>query len=591
MKERKSRKIPLIMLSILLVFSLLMGCAQTESVQYTPGTYKGSAMGMMGYVNVETTFSEDKIESVKILSHAETNSLAELPFEIIPRDIVEYQSLNIDVVSGATFSSFAVKNAVADCVEQAGGDVSALWEVDPPAVEPASSETKVITTDIVIVGAGGAGLAAAVSAGESGAELVVLEKTPFIGGAAALSSGGFNVAESRIQKEQGIPDTVETFIQDVYVRGGKQGDRELISIMCTEAVSVFDWLESYGLEFSEKLSDGHGDHSYYRSHMPVVPANYPYKLGKMYTDLLAKIAVDDFGAQIMRSTKGTDLIVEDGKVVGINAENTINGQKYEIRANSVILATGGFAGNPDMARSYDKTIPDKADYYAPSASSGDGIIMAQKLGADVADMDQIKSILSRQGVTRDVTNAIFVNESGKRFHDETDSGQNIIAPFDAQENGHAYMIYDSLTVGEQTPKVEGMLKSRTLFAADTLEELAEKIGVDADGLVQSVAEFNKIVNGESQDPYGRTKFSKTIATPPFYAAERHVQVHYTMGGIRINKDVQVLDTDGNPVPGLYAAGETTGGVHGGYRLGMNALTDCLVFGRKAGMNAASGLAQ
>lgn len=559
---------------------------EDDSPLYKPGTYEGSAFGMMGLVNVEVTFSENEILSVKVTSHAETNLLAELPVEIIPQNIIEYQTLKVDVVSGATLTSSAVLRAVTDCVKQAGGDVDLLRKAEIPKIELASKETIVLNTDVVIIGAGGAGLSASVSVGEIGADAIIIEKTPFVGGATALSSGLVNMAETPKQKELGIPDTIELLTEETYEIGEKLGDYELVSIFASNSTQLYEWFEGYGIEWSDKVNAKPGEFSLERNHGPVVPENYPYNAGQVFTDLLKEVTIDQYGNEILLSTKATELIVEDNKVVGVKAENTINGQKYEVRGKSVIIATGGFAGNPVMAREFDKTIPRSADYYAPSASSGDGIVMAQAVGAETVHMDLIKSILSRQGVTRDVTNAIFVNEDGGRFHDETDSGQNIIAPFNEQKNGHAYMIYDSLTVGEETPKVKAMLESRTLFSADTLEELAEQIGVNPDGLVQSVNEFNEIVTSGKEDPFGRTKFDKTISAPPYYAAERHVQVHYTMGGIRIDKDTHVLDTDGNIISGLFAAGETTGGIHGSYRVGGSALTECFVFGRLAGINAA-----
>ncbi len=597
---KQSTKILALALALTMALGMLAACAPAaqpaadataqptdapaQEGKFTPGTYTATGKGNNGDVTVSVTFSADAITEVTVGEHGETAGISDPAIDRIPAAIVDGQTLAVDTVSGATNTSKAILAAVEDCVKQAGGDVEAL-KVAAEDNEK-EQETVELTADVVVVGGGGAGLAAAVSAGENGAKVILVEKMSDVGGATSLSSGLMLVADTEQQKAAGITeDSLETYIEDVYTRSGEIGDKELITLLCTSANDTMAWLGQHGIVWSDKVQQK-PDCTYPRTHSPIKPEDAKGALGDVFTRALQKEAVEKYGAEILLNTEALELLYENEKVCGIIAENSAESTRYEIRAKNVILATGGFAGNPDMARSYDKAIPDNADYYAHPGATGDGIVMAQTIGADVTGMEYIKSILSRTGVTRDITNAIFVNAEGNRFFDEDGKAEDLNAAIYNQTNSNCYMVYDSRTVGEVTEKVQKMLDEGTLFVGDTLEQLAAEIGVDGANLAKTVEEYNAVINGEKEDPFGRTTLGNTIEEGPFYAAERHVQVHYTMGGLKIDKDARVINTEGEPIDGLFAAGEVTGGIHGEYRIGGNSLTEIFVFGRIAGANAA-----
>ncbi|HWQ50838.1 MAG TPA: FAD-dependent oxidoreductase, partial [Terriglobales bacterium] len=534
---------------VLTLAMLATGCAQQtgpgEAAElYKEGAYTASAQGNNAAVTVETVFSKDAIVSVTVKEHSETAGISDAPIAQIPEAIVAGQTLAVDAVTGATNTSKAILAAVEDCVRQAGGDPELLKQGGPSEETP--FETEALETDVVIIGAGGAGLAAAVSAGENGARVIVIEKMPDVGGAMSLSSGLMLVAGTEQQKAAGITgDSQQVYIDDIYARSGGKGDLGLITTLCTSANGAMTWLGQNGLVWSDEVQTK-PDCSFPRTHLPIKPEGATGALGDVYVKALQKSATENYGAQILLNTKGVELMQDEaGRVVGVVAENAADGIRYEISAASVVMATGGFAGNPDMARSYDKMIPDNADYYAHPGATGDGIVMGQAVGAELIGMEYIKSILSRTGATREIKNAIFVNAEGNRFFDEDGKAEDLNAAIYAQANSNCYMIYDSRTVGEVTESIQKMLDNGTLFVGETLEELAGKIGVDGTNLVKTVETYNPVAKGETADAFGRTTLGNTIEVGPFYAAERHVQVHYTMGGLKINSTAQVIGADGS----------------------------------------------
>lgn len=570
---------------------LLCSVSVAQAAAFTPGTYEASANGMMGAVKVQVSFTEDAIESVTVVEQNETPSIAQPALDKLPALIVGQQSVAVDTIAGATMTSNAILTAVKDCVEQAGGDVQSLM-IQQTAKEVTLTAEE-LHTQVVVIGAGGAGLTAAVAAAEQGAQVIVVEKMGSVGGTTALSSGLVQVAGTQQQADAGITgDSWEIYAQDIYTRGACLGNKAIIDVICRNANSMMDWMTTHGIVWNPQIQQKHGeDVTYLRTVAPIAPEGFSGALGGVFTQTLGAEA-ERLGVSIMLDTKAEQILTQDGAAVGILAKNAEAGISYTIHADAVIVATGGFAANSEMAHAYDPTFPaDNTDYRAFSGSLGEGIRMGQEAGAAVVDMEYMKILLSSEGPTVSASDAMYVNTNGERFAAEDLDTQNMAYAINRQPDSHCYMIYDSTAVDTSTQDVAAMIEAGSVIVADTLPELAEKLGMDAAALDASAAAFNAIVRGEAADPYGRTKFGCTIEEGPFYASERHTRLHYTMGGLKIDENAHVLDTQGSIIPGLYAAGETTGGIHGNYRVGANALSDILVMGRIAGSTAVSELSK
>lgn len=577
-------------LALLMALMMLFTGAIAEQPAFTPGSYSASANGMMGEVKVDVVFTDNTIESVTITEQNETPSIAQAALDKIPSEIVQYQSLAVDTVTGATMTSNAILDAVKQCVTLAGGSVDALMV--PIVKEEKAAEVKELEADIVIVGAGGAGLSAAISASEHGASVIVVEKMAAVGGTTALSSGFVQVPGTQQQADAGITgDTWEIYANDIYNRGSQLGNKEIIDTICKNAYSMMEWLAGNGINWNPQIQNKHGeDVTYLRTIAPIAPEGHSGALGAVLTNTMASKA-QELGAQIIFNAKAHTILMEDGKAVGIAASDRENGIEYTIKAAAVIVATGGFAANSEM---YNRFNPDfsveNSDYRAFSGSLGEGVVMAEAAGAALVDMQQAKILVSSGGPAAATSNAIYVNENGERFVDETAKTEIVTAEMIKQAGDHGYMIYDSQTLKETPEQIAEMVAAGSVVAADTLVELAQAMGMDAAALEASVASYNKIIAGEA-DAFGRVKAGSAIEVGPFYAAERHVRLHYTNGGIKIDKDAHVYSTADAIIPGLYAAGETTGGVHGTYRVGANALSEVLVMGRIAGATAVAEMAK
>lgn len=579
-----------ICLAVMVMMALLLTSVPVAmAAAYTGGTYNATADGKMGAITVEVVFSDDAIVSVNITQQNETVGLADGALTKIPAEIVEGQTLAIDAVAGATVTSQAILDAVAQCVALAGGDVDALKAAREVEAVPMTEQT--LEADVVIVGAGGAGLSAAVAAAQAGSSVIVVEKMGYVGGTTALSSGLVQIAGTEQQRAYGIEgDTWEIYANDIYTAGDELGSKELIDTICKNANDTMEWLSGHGIVWQDTLVDKHGeDVSFLRTHAPVAPKGFKGALGAVLTDTLAAEA-QQLGAKILLNTKAESIITEGDAAVGIAAVNHEENVAYAIKGKAVIMATGGFAASPEMSHQYTGNFPvDNTDYRAFPGSLGEGIKMGEAIGAALVDMQYTKQLLSSDGYAAPIQNAIYVNAEGKRFCAEDGDTTEVTSAINDQTDGHCFILYDGRTIETVDDGVKDMIESGALATADTLEELAEKLGIDAAGLVETVANFNAIVAGEAKDEFGREKFGNTIEVGPFYASERHSRMHYTMGGLKIDAKAHVISTADTIIPGLYAAGETTGGVHGNYRVGANALSEIFVMGRIAGETAVAEL--
>ena len=618
---RKTKKLAALMMAAVLAGSLA-GCqsksagtdatttaATTEATTaagiYTPGTYTATVTGMKE-MTVTVTFSADAITDIK-LDHEETEGIGVPVCESMPKEILELQGLGIDAVSGATLTSNAILEGVADCVAQAGGDVDALKAVKK---EVAMEEDEELTADVVVIGAGGAGMAAAVTASQNGKNVIVIEKTSNMGGNTALAGGALNAVDDGSETALARNDSVDFHYQQTMEGGDNQGDPELVRTLVEQAWDGVTWLKDLGMQFQDGVFTVTGG-MWERAHKPVEPEGSGFfKTYKEYME-------SHDGITMKYNTKAENLIVEDGVVTGVECTGQ-TGNKVTVKAtNGVVLATGGFGQNVEMREKYneetklwptlDETIPSTNT----SAITGDGMIMAEAIGAELVQMGNIQLLPlgdpktgSLSGnIEHAVESRIFVNKEGNRFVNEGGRRDEMTLALFEQPDTTMYIVMDSDTyptgdeVNNFNETINDLTAAGRAYKADSLEDLAAQINVPAENLVKAVEEYNRHCLGgdlEGQaDEFGRTLFTDTdkvnngINDGPFYAAERVPTVHHTMGGVKINTDTQVIGTDGNVIPGLFAAGEVTGGIHGANRLGGNALTDTIVFGRIAGESASA----
>lgn len=594
--------------AMLLAVVMLSIFAVTSSAlaQYTAGTYTAEVMGMKK-MTVETTFSESAIVDIK-LTHDETPGIGVPVTENMPAQIIELQGLGMDVVSGATLTSNAIIEGVSNCVEQAGGDVAALKAIKPEVQVQADQE---MTADVVVLGAGGAGMAAAVTAHQAGKSVIVIEKTSQMGGNTMLAGGALNAVDEGSELALKNNDSVEFHYTQTFNGGDQQGNPELVRMLVEQAWDGVEWLKSLGMEFIEGETFTVAGGLWPRAHRPVEPEGYGFfKTYQAYMDA-------NPGIEMVYNTKAENLIVENGVVTGAVCTGS-TGNTITVKANNgVVLATGGFGQNIEMRQEANKetnlwpNLDESIKSTNTSAITGDGITMAKAVGANLIQMGNIQLLPlgdpntgSLSGnVTRSVEGVVYINLEGNRFVNEGGRRDHMTKALMEQTNSTMYIVVDSdfFPTGEEknnfNETMNSLVESGRALKADTLEELAEKMGVPAENMVAAITEHNRHcpggdLDGEA-DEFGRTLYADVgglndgINTAPFYAGMRVPTVHHTMGGVEINTKTEVIDTNGNVIPGLFAAGEVTGGIHGTNRLGGNALTDTVVFGRIAGTSAAA----
>lgn len=568
---------------MLLIFSFsILGCSKgtlSTDKKFKAGKYTGEAKGHNDQVKLEVEVDNSSIKDIKILEHKETSGMGDVALKDIPEDIIKGQTLAVDTISGATVTSNAVIEAITNALKKAGGDIEILKKKAQSNDIKKEQVTK--QADVVVIGAGGAGISAAVAAAEIGAKVIILEKMPMIGGNTIRSGGAYNAVDVQKQKSQNIEDYVYKHYIDTYEGGDKKGEPKLIKHLVENSLSGKKWLESYGMKFNENIGSVVGS-LWSRTYQASDPA------GTGYINAL-KEAVDKYKIEILLNTKATELIMDNGKVVGVKAEGEKN--LYEVKSKkAIVMATGGFSANVDMRTKYNPNLTEDIKTTNHPGATGDGIVMGEKVGANLVGMEYVQLLpmaIELIGPTINIESAIFVNKKGNRFINEDNRRDKLCEAILKQEDGQYYMINDSQIIKETNElgeKVSDLIEKGIVKKADNLEELAEAIEIPFENLKGTIKEFNKSVDNK-KDIFGRKMWKNKIEKGPFYATLRYPAVHYTMGGLKINEKTQVLDKSGKAISGLYAAGEVTGGIHGKNRLGGNALPDTIVFGRIAGKNA------
>ena len=439
-----------------------------------------------------------------------------------------------------------------------------------------------ITTDVVVVGGGGAGLSAAIAAKEKGANVVLVEKMLMLGGNTNYATAGINAANTKLQKKLGIEDNAELFYNDTMKGGKNVNNPELVKKLTADSANIIDWLTERGADLSEVVFTG--GQSAKRTHRPAGGQ----AVGPVIVDALAETAEKD-GIDVRTESEVTKLIKTGDKVTGVEVKH--KGETYNITAKAVVMATGGFGANAKMVAEYKPSLEGFGSTNSP-AITGEGIKMVKAVGGDLVDMTEIqthptvvhkKTAMITEAVRGE--GAILVNREGKRFVSELET-RDVVSKAELEQTGKsAFLVFDQ-EVREKLGAINGYVRKGFTVEGATVEELAKKIGVDAKGLVDTMAKYNGYVKAGEDKDFGKTALPRELVKAPFYAIEVSPAVHHTMGGVRINTNAEVLTADGKVIPGLFAAGEITGGVHGANRIGGNAVTDITVYGKTAGENAA-----
>ena len=439
-----------------------------------------------------------------------------------------------------------------------------------------------ITTDVVVVGGGGAGLSAAIAAREKGAEVVLVEKMLMLGGNTNYATAGINAANTKLQKKLGIEDNAELFYKDTMKGGKNVNNPELVKKLTADSANIIDWLTERGADLSEVVFTG--GQSAKRTHRPAGGQ----AVGPVIVDALAETAEKD-GIDVRTESEVTKLIKTGDKVTGVEVKH--KGETYNITAKAVVMATGGFGANAKIVAEYKPSLEGFGSTNSP-AITGDGIKMVKAVGGDLVDMTEIqthptvvhkKTAMITEAVRGE--GAILVNREGKRFVSELET-RDVVSKAELEQTGKsAFLVFDQ-EVREKLGAINGYVRKGFTVEGATVEELAGKIGVDAKGLVDTMAKYNGYVKAGEDKDFGKTALPRELVKAPFYAIEVSPAVHHTMGGVRINTNAEVLTANGKVIPGLFAAGEITGGVHGANRIGGNAVTDITVYGKTAGENAA-----
>lgn len=565
------------------------GEAETPGAGLTDGTYSTTAVGMAGQFEVSASCAAGQIEAIEVGENNETVSVGTAALDILGRRIVENQSLGVDVVAGATYSSLAIINAMRDLVEQAGGDVAALEEA-PVVVD--TYEGKPTDADVVVVGGGLAGVCAAISAAQGGASVILLEALEFNAGNAALSTGTFLLGKTSIQEAAGIEDDTESFYEWILEKSEYEKDPDQTRLIADNSQALVDWFGELGVEFSPEVNTTEGcDVS--RNHS-IAPS-----IGEALETLVAKM--DELGVDVRYATKGQGLILDDdGAVRGVRATN-YDGEEVEYTAQQVVLASGGFGDNNDKIVQYWGKEYDGIVYGGLKGMDGTMLWDAMDIGADTVDMNapHIDATLEvNKGVT--ITSNLLVKcggilvrqSTGQRFVDETtDHCEQAASAMHDLGDEHYWEIFDNgaKDYNASVSRKFEAYKNMGLFTTyDSLEELAVGIEVDEAALRETIERYNAAVRGDEPDEFGREMFNAELAAP-FHAMKVANGVACTTGGLKVDADMRVLDTSGNPIPNLYAIGEIAGGYlvryRGGDSLSHSAIGGMLVGRALAEMDA------
>ena len=622
----------LAMAAVIAVSLFGYGCgaksASTSSDAGVSGDFTGTAKGFGGDVSVTLTLTDGAITGCTAEGKDETEGVGSQAIAKMPGEIAESGSIAVDGVSGATITSTAIKEAAAAALTAAGLNPD---DYKTAVENNAAAEDSTVDADVVVVGAGGAGMTAAITAAAEGKSVVILESQSMVGGNSVRATGGMNAGKTVYQDENefgesagvektlktaaekyadnetitalaktvseqwaayqanptGYFDSVELMELDTMIGGKGINDPELVETLCANSADAIDWLDEHGITLHNVSSFGGA--SVKRIHRPVNAEGKTVSVGSYMIPLLEENC-EKAGVKMMLDTTATEILTDaNGAAVGVKATGA-SGETVTVNAKAVVLATGGFGANLDMVVKYKPELKGFMTTNAPGIQ-GQGIEMAQAIGAATVDMDQIQihptveantAALITEGLRGD--GAILINEEGQRFIDEVGTRDVVSAAEIAQTGSYSWLVVDQ-AMADASSVIQGYIKKGYTVTGATYEELGKAMGVDAAAFAETMEKWNGYVEAKNDPDFGRTSFANPLNTAPYYAVKVTAGVHHTMGGLKINANTEVLNEKGEVIPGLFAAGEVTGGVHGANRLGGNAVADFTVFGRIAGAAA------
>ena len=622
----------LAMAAVIAVSLFGYGCgaksASTSSDAGVSGDFTGTAKGFGGDVSVTLTLTDSAITGCTAEGKDETEGVGSQAIAKMPGEIAENGSIAVDGVSGATVTSTAIKEAAAAALTAAGLNPD---DYKTAVENNATAEDSTVDADVVVVGAGGAGMTAAITAAAEGKSVVILESQSMVGGNSVRATGGMNAGKTVYQDENefgesagvektlktaaekyadnetitalaktvseqwaayqanptGYFDSVELMELDTMIGGKGINDPELVETLCANSADAIDWLDEHGITLHNVSSFGGA--SVKRIHRPVNAEGKTVSVGSYMIPLLQENC-EKAGVKMMLDTTATEILTDaNGAAVGVKATGA-SGETVTVNAKAVVLASGGFGANLDMVVKYKPELKGFMTTNAPGIQ-GQGIEMAQAIGAATVDMDQIQihptveantAALITEGLRGD--GAILINEEGQRFIDEVGTRDVVSAAEIAQTGSYSWLVVDQ-AMADASSVIQGYIKKGYTVTGATYEELGEAMGVDAAAFAETMEKWNGYVEAKNDPDFGRTSFANPLNTAPYYAVKVTAGVHHTMGGLKINANTEVLNEKGEVIPGLFAAGEVTGGVHGANRLGGNAVADFTVFGRIAGKAA------
>ena len=558
-----------------------------------PVTAEGTGVGKHGDITVAVTFDAGKIQDIKIVKNAENPILAKKVFTDLKDQVVAFSSTDVDLVSGATFSAKGFIDAVNDAAKKAG---VTLAKADKKALKKAARELpKTSNYDVVVIGAGGAGFSAAITARNAGANVVLLEKMPAVGGNSLISGAEMNVARNWVQPKLGInDDSPELHAQDTFKGGDGKGDMKVINVMTHEALDAAKWCRDYlGVRFEDDNLFFFGGHSRKRALIPV---------GHTGTEFIAKFQAkaDELGIPVITNMKAEELIKnKDGRVVGVKA--TMDGSEYTFNAKGgVVLATGGFGANPEMVKKYNPKIDERFKTTDAPGSTGEALYMAERAGAELVNMGYIQTYPICDPISGAIEliadarfdGAIMLNQEGKRFVEELQRRDVLSEAILNQTGQYCWVLWNdnigkiSNTVKAHANEYEAFTKQGIMTTCDDLKCIADFTKIPFDQLQKTVKRVSDMAGKGNDKDFNHRAGLMDMQQGKYYVIKAVPSTHHTMGGVRINEKAEALTAEGKVIPGLWAAGEVTGVTHGTNRLGGNAYTDIIVFGRIAGEAAA-----
>ena len=558
-----------------------------------PVTAEGTGVGKHGDITVAVTFDAGKIQDIKIVKNAENPILAKKVFTDLKDQVVALSSTDVDLVSGATFSAKGFIDAVNDAAKKAG---VTLAKADKKALKKAARELpKTSNYDVVVIGAGGAGFSAAITAKNAGANVVLLEKMPAVGGNSLISGAEMNVAKNWVQPKLGInDDSPELHAQDTFKGGDGKGDMKVINVMTHEALDAAKWCRDYlGVRFEDDNLFFFGGHSRKRALIPV---------GHTGTEFIAKFQAkaDELGIPVITNMKAEELIKDkDGRVVGVKA--TMDGSEYTFNAKGgVVLATGGFGANPEMVKKYNPKIDERFKTTDAPGTTGEALYMAERAGAQLVNMGYIQTYPICDPISGAIEliadarfdGAIMLNQEGKRFVEELQRRDVLSEAILNQTGRYCWVLWNdkigsiSNTVKAHANEYEAFTKQGIMTTCDDLKCIADFTKIPFDQLRKTVKRVSDMAGKGNDKDFNHRAGLMDMQQGKYYVIKAVPSTHHTMGGVRINEKAEALTAEGKVIPGLWAAGEVTGVTHGTNRLGGNAYTDIIVFGRIAGEAAA-----